>query len=158
SWLPTPQHFESSLAEHRESARIAAGREHLGVQARRADDLDAGEVPEQPAHLPRVFHDDEQAPRLAVPPAAHLAATGPDVAALLRPLDVRKHAEAIEDLDALPGGAPLRLEGLEPILDDDGEAQILIEMVAARRDALRFIVRGQGCASCHPTFLLDDLF
>src|SRR5439155_1424222 len=83
-----------------------------------------------------VLHDDEQAPRLAVPPAAHLAATGPDVAAPLRPLDVRKHAEAIEDLDALPGGASLRLEGLEPIFDDDGEAQLLLEMVAARRDDL----------------------
>src|SRR5207247_9639956 len=117
----------------------------------------AREVPEQPAHLPRVFHDDEQAPRLAVPPAAHLAATGPDVAAPLRPLDVRKHAEAIEDLDALPGGASLRLEGLEPIFDDAGEAQLLLEMVAARRDDLRCLERGQRRAAGHPALPLPGV-
>src|SRR5207249_12325243 len=103
-----------------EPARIAAGREDLGVQAGRADDLDAREVPEQPAHLRRVLDDDEQAPRLAIPPAAHLAPTGPDVAALLRAVDVRQPPQAIADFDAFPGGASLRPVGLEPVFDADG--------------------------------------
>src|SRR5206468_12891113 len=61
------------------------------------------------------------------------------------------------DLDALPGGASLRLEGLDPILDDDGEAQLFLEVVAARRDDLRFLERGQGRVSGHPPLLLVNL-
>jgi hypothetical protein len=94
---------------------------------------------------------------LAVPSSAHLAAAGPDVAALLRAFDVGQDAEAVEDLDALPRHAPFGRERLDPIFDDHGEAQFLLEAVAAGGDEFRLLERGQGGVARKAAFLLVDL-
>src|SRR5467141_3336020 len=139
SWRPAPEHLEGAFAEYREPTRIASRREDLGVQLRGAHDLDAGQVPEESADLRRILHDDEQAPRLPIASASHLPAARAHVAAVLRPLHVGVHAEAVEDLDALLGRTSVRLEGLDPVLDDDGQAEFLLEFMSAGGDDCDFL-------------------
>src|SRR6266487_1563682 len=157
SWAPAPQDLERALAEDREPPGIAAGREQLRIQRGRAHDLDAGEVAEEATHLLRLLHDDEQAPRLAVPAPAHLPATGADVAAFLRPVDIVDDAEATQDAEPFTGRAAVRVDGFDAIFDDHGEGQFLLEPVAPRRHEIRILQGGEGRVAGEPPLMVVDL-
>src|SRR5207302_9376059 len=120
-------------------------------------DLDAGPVPDESADLRWILHDHQQAPRLPIPSASHLPAARPHVAAVLGPLHVGVHAEAVEDLDALLGRTSVRLESLDPVLDYDGQAEFLLELMSASGDDRDFLDGRQGRIACQASFVLVHL-
>src|SRR5439155_1171032 len=136
---PTPEHLERPFTEDGEPPRIAPGGEDLGVQRRRTDDLDAREVSQEATDRAGLLHDDEDAPRLPIPPTAHLPASGSDVPSVFRPFDIVHKAEVIENLQPLARRARFGGERLDAVLDHNGERDVVREPVSARCDHLRIL-------------------
>src|SRR5207245_6585766 len=113
---------------------LAPGCGDLGVQPRRTEAPDAWEIAQEPTDGPGLLHDDEDAPRLSIPPAAHFPAPGTDVSSVFRAFHVGHEPKLIKDFQPLASRAAVRGERLDAVLDHDRERDVLREPVSPRSD------------------------
>jgi len=145
------------FAEDGEPARIASGCEDLCVQRRRTDDLDAREISQEPTDGAGLLHDDEDAPRLPIPPAAHFPAPGTDVSSVFRAFHVGHEPELIKDFQPLASRAAIRGERLDAVLDHDRERDVLREPVSPRSDHPGILQGRKRRVAGEPPLMFVDL-
>src|SRR6059036_2186915 len=115
STSPPPERLKGARTKDRETSRIPARCEDLGVQPGGSRDVHPGQIREPLPNAIAILNDEKGTPRDSVPTPPHLATARTDVNPVFCALKILAHSEGFEQSDRLRHA----VDFLERVLNDD---------------------------------------